>query len=59
MQMKRVVHITHDHDAARRWDIEQQRRMTPEERQAAARELRRRIYGDDAPDVRESHRGRR
>jgi len=27
--------------------------MTPEERQAAAKELRRRVYGDAVPDVRQ------
>lgn len=38
--------------AAARWDIAQQVRMTPQERQAVARELRLRVYGRNAKDVR-------
>jgi len=54
--MKRIVHISHSHEEAREWDIEQQIRMTPEQRQAVARELRRRVYGPNPPDVREAQR---
>lgn len=57
--MERVVHVSRAHDEARRWDIVQQQRATPEERQAAARELKRRAYGDSPPDLRESERPRR
>ena len=39
---------------AEEWDIRQCLEMIPEERQAAALELKRRVYGE-APDVRESH----
>ena len=38
---------------AEKWDILQQIRMTPEERQEVAAELRKRVYGSDVPDVRE------
>jgi hypothetical protein len=54
--MERVVHVAHGYAEAAQWDIEQQLRLTPQERQAIARELRRRVWGDDPPDVRESHR---
>lgn len=50
------VHIARSHAEAADWDVRQQLAMTPDERQAAARELKRRVYGSDAPDVRESHR---
>lgn len=39
------------------WDIHQQINMTPEERQEVADELRRRVYGDHPPDVREGRLG--
>jgi len=36
------------------WDIEQQIHMTPQERRSVAEELRRRVYGESPPDVRET-----
>jgi hypothetical protein len=54
--MERVVHKTTSHEDARRWDIAQHRAMTPEERQAIAKELRRRAYGEQSPDIREAQR---
>ncbi len=53
-----AVHIARGHQEADEWDVRQQLAMTPEERQAAARELKRRVYGDDCPDIRESERSR-
>ncbi len=51
-----TVHIAKGFEEADQWDVQQQLAMTPEERQAAARELRRRVYGKDCPDIRESER---
>jgi hypothetical protein len=41
---------------AERWNLQQLWSLTPEERLAIAKELRDRVYGADAPDVRESER---
>jgi hypothetical protein len=54
--MERVVHKAASHDDARRWDIEQQVSMTPEQRLRAARQLKDRAYPRDAKDVRAWHR---
>jgi hypothetical protein len=54
--MERVVHIAQGHDDARRWDIEQQNAMTPEERLRAAQEIKKRAFPSDAKDVRACHR---
>lgn len=54
--MERVVHKTTSHEEARRWDIEQQTSMTPEERLRAARDLKERAYPAGAKDVRACHR---
>jgi len=51
--MKRILHKSKSFKEAEEWDILQQIRMTPEERQAAAAELRHRVFGKDAPDVRD------
>ena len=47
--MPRVVHKARSHAEAEEWDIAQQLQMTPDERRRAARELRRRFYGDAVP----------
>jgi hypothetical protein len=52
--MERIVHKSRGHKEAEQWDIEQQMRMTPRERMAAARTLIKQFYGTDVPDVRES-----
>jgi hypothetical protein len=44
--------------AAKQWDILQQISLTPEQRQRAARELKERVFGKHAPDIRASHPGR-
>lgn len=49
----RVVHATNSFADAEEWDVLQHIGMTPEERRRAARELRRRVYGDQRPDVRD------
>lgn len=54
--MKRVVNISKNAEEARKWDIKQHLRMSVEERQAAARLLKERVYGKYSMDVRESER---
>lgn len=51
-----AAHIAIGFAAARAWEIEQELAMTPDERLDAARELARRVYGVNAPDVREAER---
>ncbi|MBP7867915.1 MAG: hypothetical protein KA419_18455 [Acidobacteria bacterium] len=51
--MEREVHIAESWEEAEAWEIDQEIRLTPEERQAIVDELRLRVYGTDAPDVRE------
>jgi len=48
-----VVHVAHSFEEARAWEIEQEIRLTPAERQAIARALRERVFGTNAPDVRD------
>ena len=52
--MENIINKSKTFEKAEEWDILQQIEMTPEERQKAAAELRRRFYGDDAPDIKES-----
>jgi hypothetical protein len=54
--MERIAHKAKSHEEASRWDIEQQVRMTPQERLEAARILKDRTFPPDAKDVREWHR---
>ena len=54
--MERIVHKSHDHRDAARWDVEQQVSMTPAERMRAARILKERALPSDAKDVRACHR---
>ena len=56
--MERIVHKTSDFKEAAEWDILQQIRMTIEERQEAAKKLQKRVYGKNAPDVRQGHKNR-
>jgi len=53
--MERIVHKSRGFADADKWDVEQQISMTPQERMLAARELKFRIYPEDAPDVRQCH----
>ena len=54
--MERVFQKSRNFKEAEDWDILQHVRMTSAQRQEAARQLRDRVYGKDAPDVREAHR---
>ncbi|HEX5050834.1 MAG TPA: hypothetical protein VFZ65_03600 [Planctomycetota bacterium] len=56
--MEREANKAHSFAEAERWDREQMWAMTPEERLEAARVLRERAYGQDAPDVREAERAK-
>ena len=56
--MERTFHKSRSFKDAEEWDILQNVRMTPEERQAVASEIKKRVYGKEAPDVREVHRFR-
>jgi hypothetical protein len=51
--MKRILHKAKNHRAAAKWDVLQQVRMTPHERQAIAKELKKRFFGRTVPDVRD------
>lgn len=50
--MDRSFNKAKNHKEAEEWDIEQQIKMTPRQRQKAARELKKRFYGSNPPDVR-------
>ena len=52
--MKRIVNIASNHKDAKKHDIDQQRKMTAEERHLAAKELKRRYYGENPVDIRKS-----
>jgi hypothetical protein len=52
MPLSRVVHKSHSFAEAEEWDITQHISLTPEQRQAIARELKRRCWGENPPDVR-------
>ncbi|HKJ67038.1 MAG TPA: hypothetical protein VKA68_03725 [bacterium] len=54
--MKRVVNKDQNFHEADRWDVKQQKRMTVEQRQAAAKALKERAFGPNPPDIRESER---
>lgn len=50
--MERIINIAKNNKEAEKWDVQQQINMTPEQRQSIAKELKRRFYGDNTPDVR-------
>lgn len=52
IDMKRVIHKAKNHRQAAQWDLVQQVKMTPAQRQSAAKELKKRFYGEKNPDVR-------
>ena len=56
--MERIVHKTRNFKKAAAWDVRQQIRMTVEERQEAAKELQKRVYGEYTPDVREGQKNK-
>jgi hypothetical protein len=51
--MKRTVNKANNHKEAEEWDIAQQVRMRPEERQKIAKELKKKFYGINNPDVKQ------
>ena len=53
--MERVCHKAKGFKEADEWDIQQQVAMTPEQRLAAAKTLRDRVYPSDAKDIRACH----
>jgi 4-hydroxy-3-methylbut-2-enyl diphosphate reductase IspH len=50
--MKRTFNKAKNHKEAEKWDIIQQTTMSPEERQQVAKEIRKKFYGSNSPDVR-------
>ncbi|MEA3420418.1 MAG: hypothetical protein U9Q97_01925 [Acidobacteriota bacterium] len=56
--IKRIVHKAKTFKNAEEWDILQQIRMSPEERQAVSFALRKRVYGSNPPDVREAYKSK-
>lgn len=53
--MKRVFHKAKNKKEAEEWDILQQISMTPDERLFVADQLKKRVYGERVPDVKEAH----
>jgi hypothetical protein len=58
MVMEREANKAHSFAEAERWNLKQLWAMTPEQRLEIAKVLRDRVYGADAPDVRESERSK-
>lgn len=56
--MDREANKAHSFREAELWSRRQQWAMTPDERLAIAQQLRDRVYGHDAPDVREAERSK-
>ena len=54
----RVVNVANSFQEAREWEIQQELAMTPAQRQRAAKELKDRFYGKNAPDVRQAEQNR-
>lgn len=52
--MYKAFHKSKNKKEAEDWDILQQISMTSQERLAIADELKKRVYGTDAPDVRDA-----
>ena len=50
--MKPIVKKSNNFRDEEKWDIEQQLKMSPAERQNASKKLKERIYGKNPPDVR-------
>jgi hypothetical protein len=52
--MERIINKAKNYKEAEMWDILQQIKMTPRQRQKIAFELKKRFYGNKSPDVRDS-----
>jgi len=50
--MERILNKAKNNKEAEQWDILQQIRMSPKERMKVAKELKKRYYGNNSPDVR-------
>jgi hypothetical protein len=50
--MERIFNKAKNNKQAAQWDILQQIRMRPEERMKIAKELKKKFYGNNPPDVR-------
>jgi hypothetical protein len=57
--MERVYHIARSFEEADRWDRQQQRAMTPDERRSLLKHLKERAFGTEQVDVRDSGEARR
>lgn len=57
-RLDRTFFKTYSHEDAQAWNRRRMWSLTPDERMAIARTLRERVYGKDAPDVRESERSK-
>jgi hypothetical protein len=53
--MERIFHKAKNFDEAEEWDMLQYLRMSPEERQAIAKVLKKRFFGERIVDLREAH----
>ena len=52
--MDRTFNKASSHKEAEMWDILRQIKMTPRQRQKVASELKKKFYGKNVPDVRDS-----
>ena len=52
--MKRTVNKAKNNKEAEQWDVTQQLRMTPAERQKIAKELKKKFYGNNPQDVKQT-----
>jgi hypothetical protein len=50
--LERILNKATNNKEAEKWDILQQIRMSPEERIRVSRELKKKFYGSNPPDVR-------
>ncbi len=50
--MERVANKAKNHKEAEQWDVYQQIRMTPKQRQEIVKELKKRFFGENPRDVR-------
>jgi hypothetical protein len=53
--MEKKVHISRSHKEAEEYDIKQHIEMTPDERLAAAKKLKEKVYGKNPPDIRAAY----
>jgi len=53
LPVKKVFHKSNNFKEAEEWDMIQHVRLTPEQRQKAAAELKKRVFGDEVRKIRE------